>query len=203
MKTEQQRLEKDPDRRVQQAILLVFRKFLEIGTVRQTLMWFLEHSLELPVHGADGQTRWRRPSYGNVYGILTHPAYSGAYVYGRNEKIVQYEDGEPRQGSRRRPRQEWLSLIPHAHEGYVSWEQFEKIQSLIAGNNRGGVKRVRFNLDRLCWWVCCDAGAVAADSASCTAARTVMWSAMRVIGHGWIMENRVVLRSEEWHSTMP
>src|SRR5215831_6788600 len=50
IKTEQQRLEKDPDRRVQQAILLVFRKFLEIGTVRQTLMWFLEHSLELPVH---------------------------------------------------------------------------------------------------------------------------------------------------------
>ena len=137
IKTEQQRLEKDPDRRVQQAILLVFRKFLEIGTVRQTLMWFLEHSLELPVHGAEGQTRWRRPCYGNVYGILTHPAYGGAYVYGRNEKIVQYEDGEPREGSRRRPRQEWLSLIPNAHEGYVSWEQFEKIQSLIAENNRG------------------------------------------------------------------
>src|SRR6516225_4388706 len=53
IKTEQQRLEKDPDRRVQQAILLVFRKFLEIGTVRQTLMWFLEHSLDLPVHGAE------------------------------------------------------------------------------------------------------------------------------------------------------
>src|SRR5246500_1231137 len=50
VKTEQQRLEKDPDRRVQQAILLVFRKFLEIGTIRQTLLWFLEHGLELPVH---------------------------------------------------------------------------------------------------------------------------------------------------------
>ena len=87
IKTEQQRLEKDPDRRVQQAILLVFRKFLEIGTVRQTLMWFLEHSLELPVHGAEGQTRWRRPSYGNVYGILTHPAYGGAYVYGRTKRL--------------------------------------------------------------------------------------------------------------------
>src|SRR4029453_16079321 len=44
IKTEQQRLEKDPDRRVQQAILLVFRKFFEIGTVRQTLMWVFEHS---------------------------------------------------------------------------------------------------------------------------------------------------------------
>jgi hypothetical protein len=42
VKTEDQRLEKDPDLRVQQAILLVFRKFMELGTVRQTLMWFLE-----------------------------------------------------------------------------------------------------------------------------------------------------------------
>ncbi len=37
IKTEDQRLEKDPDLRVQQAILLVFRKFVELGTVRQTL----------------------------------------------------------------------------------------------------------------------------------------------------------------------
>src|ERR1700751_1924976 len=41
IKTEDQRLEKDPDLRVQQAILLVFRKFMELGTVRQTLMWIL------------------------------------------------------------------------------------------------------------------------------------------------------------------
>src|SRR6201998_4499028 len=48
LKTADQRFEKDPDRRIQEAIVLVFRKFRELGSVRQTLMWFLEEGLQLP-----------------------------------------------------------------------------------------------------------------------------------------------------------
>ena len=137
VKTDQQRLEKDPDRRVQQAIQLVYSKFVEIGSVRQTLLWFLEHDLELPVHDAQGQTHWKRPYYGTVYKMLTHPAYGGAYVYGRREKLMDYTNGQPRQSHRKKPRSQWLSLIPNNHEGYVSWEQFEKIRTMIQENNRG------------------------------------------------------------------
>jgi hypothetical protein len=45
IKTEDQDLEKDPGRRVQQAIALVFEKLLELGSVRQTLLWLLEQAL--------------------------------------------------------------------------------------------------------------------------------------------------------------
>jgi hypothetical protein len=55
IKTEDPRLEKNPDRRVQEAIALIFRKFQEIGSVRQTLMWFLEHGLQLPTQRARGE----------------------------------------------------------------------------------------------------------------------------------------------------
>ena len=47
-KSEDQRFEKDPDRRVQEAIRLVFDQFERIGSVRQTLLWFHEHGLQLP-----------------------------------------------------------------------------------------------------------------------------------------------------------
>ncbi len=135
VKTEDQRLEKDPDRRVQQAIALVFRKFAALGTVRQTLWWFLEHGLDLPAHTPRGATHWHRPSYRAVYQILTSPVYGGAYAYGKTEQRVRYEHGTPHRSSHRKPREQWLTLLPHAHEGYVSWEECEHIRQAITANS--------------------------------------------------------------------
>jgi DNA invertase Pin-like site-specific DNA recombinase len=137
IKTEDQRLEKDPDLRVQQAILLVFRKFMELGTVRQTLMWFLEHGLQVPAQNARGETFWKRPVYRSMHRMLTSPIYAGAYTYGKTEHLVRYDGGKPRYLCRRKPREQWLALIPGAHEGYVSWDEFERIASTIRENTQG------------------------------------------------------------------
>lgn len=141
VKGEANPLEKHPDRRVQQAIQLVFSKLLELGTVRQSLMWFLEHALQLPVATPKGEISWKRPSYGSLYRILTNPVYGGAYAYGKTQQNTPYEAGE-RAKLRRvsKPREQWLALIPNAHEGYVSWEQFEHIQRTITGNLLGSAQ---------------------------------------------------------------
>jgi DNA invertase Pin-like site-specific DNA recombinase len=132
-----QRLEKDPDRRVQAAIALVFEKFLELGSARQTLLWLLEHDLQLPTRPSNGKLVWKRPSYGTVYSLLTNPAYGGAYAYGKTAPIARYDGTTAHQSTRRKPREDWLALIPGTHEGYVSWEQFEAIRAMISENLYG------------------------------------------------------------------
>jgi DNA invertase Pin-like site-specific DNA recombinase len=145
LKTEDQGLEKDPDRRVQQRILLVFSKFKELGSVRQTLMWFLEEDLQVPAREGSGAISWKRPGYSSIYNILTNPTYGGAYVFGRTEHGSRDDLGQSRKVARRRKREEWIALIPQHHEGYIAWEQFEEIQETIAGNcldeNRPGAPK--------------------------------------------------------------
>jgi DNA invertase Pin-like site-specific DNA recombinase len=135
IKGDGQRLEKDPDLRVQQAIILVFRKFIELGTVRQTLMWFLEHGLEVPARTPSGKTQWKRPVYRSLHRLLTSPVYGGAYAYGKTEHLTGYEGVRAHHICLRKPREQWLALIPGAHEGYVSWEEFEHIRRLVQQNN--------------------------------------------------------------------
>ena len=94
LKTADQQIEKDPDRRVQAAICLAFDKVVELGSVRQTLLWFLEQGVDLPVRQPPGETVWKRPYYGMLYRLLTHPAYGGTYAYGKTEQRTCFDDGQ-------------------------------------------------------------------------------------------------------------
>jgi DNA invertase Pin-like site-specific DNA recombinase len=128
------RLEKDPDRRVQEAITLVFDKVAELGSARQALMWFLEHGLDLPAKRNNGDVVWRRPSYATVHRLIENPTYGGAYAYGKTRAAPGFGSSAVRAGIRRKPREEWLTLIPGAHEGYVSWERAEAIRKMVSDN---------------------------------------------------------------------
>jgi Recombinase len=140
-KTGDDRIEKDSDRRVQEAIYLVFRKFAELQTVRQVLVWLRQEQIPLPAlppRAAERQIEWRAPVYPTVHDILTNPVYAGAYAFGRRTMRVTIENGRKRiVRSMQRDWQAWEVLVRDNHEGYITWAEYERNQRLIADNANG------------------------------------------------------------------
>ena len=134
----QGKIEKHPDQRVQQAMELVFSKMMELGSVRQVLVWFRKQNLSLPAlsrHGEEPKLIWKAPVYRTVWVILTNPLYAGAYAYGRREVRTRIVDGRARKSEgHRKPRSAWNVLIRDHHPGYVDWDEYERIQALIRAN---------------------------------------------------------------------
>jgi len=138
-KTEDDRIEKSADRRVQDAINLVFARFAELQTIRQVLVWMRQEQIPLPNNDwTRCQIEWRLPTYRTLHSILTNPVYAGAYAFGRRTTHVTIKDGRKRtRRSWRRDPKAWDVLIKDHHEGYISWTEFETNQRLIADNANG------------------------------------------------------------------
>jgi excisionase family DNA binding protein len=152
LKVSDDRIEKDPDRRIEEALALVFAKFSEMQTVRQVHLWLRQERIALPAigYGPEGRrVEWKLPVYNTIHHILTNPVYAGAYAFGRTGSRVTIEAGRKRivRGFRRE-RSDWEVLIKDRHEGYITWAEFERNQHLIIDNangksfmSRGSVRR--------------------------------------------------------------
>src|SRR5579864_2526579 len=126
-----------PDRRVCEAIQLIFAKFRELWSVRQTFQWFRDHDVELPANPIEG-TRliWKVPSQSLIRDILRNPFYAGAYVWGRRPVTTLLVGGrlEKRQ-SAMRPAEECRVFIRDHHVGYIDWATYEENQRMMRRNS--------------------------------------------------------------------
>ena len=126
-----------PDQRICEAIHLVFTKFRERWSVRQTFQWFRDHDVELPANPIEG-TRlvWKIPTQNLIRDILRNPFYAGAYVWGRRPVSTLLVEGrlEKRQGATRRA-EECRVFIPAHHVGYIDWATYEENQRMIRRNS--------------------------------------------------------------------
>ena len=114
---------KDPDLRVQTAIQLVFTKFRESCSARQTHLWFITNQVSLPVNRrANGKNtiEWQLPTLTFIGSILKNPLYGGAYVYGRRPTKMVVRDGRiVKRTSPVLPAEECRVFIRDHHEGYL------------------------------------------------------------------------------------
>ncbi|MCP3997253.1 MAG: recombinase family protein [bacterium] len=153
VRNEEDRIEKIPDRQVQEAIGGVFRKFRELGSGRQALLWYRDEQIPLPEVRPATRGRevvWRLPTAHRIYQMLKNPHYAGALAYGRTTETTVVQDGRARKtGSRqRKPRDQWKVLLLDNHPGYITWDEYLENQRILESNlarqegtTRGAAKR--------------------------------------------------------------
>src|SRR5882762_11546416 len=125
------------DQRICDAIRLVFMKFRERWSIRQTFQWFRDHDIELPANPIHGtKLIWKVPTQSLVRDILINPFYAGAYVWGRRPLTTLLVDGrlEKHQSSTRRA-EECRVFIPDHHEGYIDWATYKENQRMTRRNS--------------------------------------------------------------------
>jgi len=125
----------DPDSGVRAAITHLFNTFAATGSASATVKAFAAQALLFPARHLSGphagELYWAPLRHDHVLFVLHNPRYAGAYFYGRRRQVT---DAAGNHRTIVKPRQEWTTLIPGAHPGYLSWEQFETNQTTLSAN---------------------------------------------------------------------
>jgi DNA invertase Pin-like site-specific DNA recombinase len=135
----------DPDSGVRDAVAHLFTVFHRTGSARAVVKEFTDAGLLFPARvrtGAHkGELVWMPLRHLRVLRTLHNPRYAGAFDYGRR-RGGRGPSGKPTVITV--PREQWFALIPDAHPGYLSFEQYEaNQQSLLANAQAHGADRQR------------------------------------------------------------
>ena len=120
-----------PDEAVCGVIAAVFERFAGCGSVRGVWLWLRDQGLRFPLqrHGyvtGGAEITWVAPTYHAVHTVLTHPAYAGAYTFGRTRAHRSVDaDGHLRTSRHRLPQDEWEVLITDHHRGFIDWDTYQ------------------------------------------------------------------------------
>lgn len=125
----------DPDSQVRQSITHLFETFDRTGSASATVRHFYAQDLRFPRRPRSGPHKgellWAPLRHWHVLRVLHNPRYAGAFCFGRSRT-------HKRPGGTIEievlPRDEWIALLPDAHPGYLSWEQYERNLTRLRDN---------------------------------------------------------------------
>ncbi|HEX5620040.1 MAG TPA: recombinase family protein [Solirubrobacteraceae bacterium] len=134
----------DPDEEVRSAVADVFAAFEQTGSAYGVVGAFEGRRFPRRAYGGAwaGELRWGRLTHSRALGVLSNPAYAGAYVYGRyrSRRLVD-PDGTIRATTVELPRSEWAVVIHDHHPGYIDWETFLRNQARLQRNRTNAGER--------------------------------------------------------------
>jgi DNA invertase Pin-like site-specific DNA recombinase len=124
----------DPDQHIQKIIRFFFSTFQRVGSACGVVKAFSEAGLKIPQRirkGANKGEIIELPlTHSRTLRTLHNPRYAGAFVFGRHR--TSHIVGASK--IQNLPREEWHTLILNAHDGYLSWEDFENNQKKLKEN---------------------------------------------------------------------
>jgi DNA invertase Pin-like site-specific DNA recombinase len=127
----------DPDKQVQETIRTFFQTFRRTGSATATVKAFRAQGLRFPRRArtgpAKGEIIWGELEHSRALWVLHNPRFAGAFFFGRSR---QRRHGDRSGTFERLPREEWTALIPEAHAGYITWNEFEENQRRLRENSQ-------------------------------------------------------------------
>jgi DNA invertase Pin-like site-specific DNA recombinase len=131
-------IEQDPNEQVRAGIALVFAKFREFGSARQVCLWCRQEDIVVPRKAWDHRgafMEFAAPNPSLILHILPHPIYAGAYTFGRTKQRTIIVEGRKRQMKEKcHQPEEWEVFIPDHHDGYITWQEYERNQETLRHN---------------------------------------------------------------------
>ena len=134
IRTSQGTVQKLPDQEAQARLSLVFETFLQCRSASKVVDVFKAHHLLLPRRDRFGDLVWKAPRVAAVLSILKHPAYAGAFTYGRT-RTLRREASQVRPAVTRLPQEQWRVCIPDVYPPYISWDTYLQIQAMLKDNH--------------------------------------------------------------------
>jgi hypothetical protein len=123
----------DPDKQVQDRLRHFFETFRRVGSACAVVKTFHQQDLLFPRRLKKGSRKgdlvWAELAHSRVLEILHNPRYAGVFAYCRT-RTRKRVDG---QSCLKVPRDQWL-VIPGAHAGYITWEEYNDNQRRLREN---------------------------------------------------------------------
>ena len=124
----------DYDPEVKEAINRIIDTFMQVRSIRRSIKALVENGVKVPTKQGP-HLRWQNPTLNNVRRLLINPAYTGIYIYGKNQSQRGGRVSAKGQAPRVKvPEHLWVKW-PNHHPAYMSEGRQEEIKLILKTNH--------------------------------------------------------------------